>query len=186
MRKGSEKLIHYHYTDTEMNKILKTLTIIIDTRENVNGHILDYLHAKEIPIKNKALKTGDYSAMIPANPELGINRDLYLNGCIERKNSIDEITGNLGKDKRTAFENELIRASQNPFTLIVEDKDGYEKILKGNYRSKYDPKALLGTLKTFEARYNFSIVYLDKKFSGNYIYHHFYYMAKEYLKRGAL
>lgn len=161
------------------------MTIVVDTRENVNGHILDYLHAKDIPVKIKALKTGDYSAMIPANPEFGIARDLYLNSCLERKNSIDEITGNLQKDTRKAFENELIRASQNPFVLVCEDKDGYEKILTGKYRSRYDPKALLGTLKTFEARYGFSIVFLDKKYSGNYIYYHFYYQAKEYLKKGA-
>lgn len=178
-------MIHYSYTDTEINKILKTLTIVCDTRENVNSHILDYLHAKDIPVKIKALKTGDYGAMIPANPEFGIMRDLYLDSCLERKNSIDEITGNLQKDTRKAFENELIRASQNPFVLVCEDKDGYEKILKGKYRSRYDPKALLGTLKTFEARYGFSIVFLDKKYSGNYIYHHFYYQAREYLKRGA-
>jgi len=179
-------LIHYHYTETEINKILKTLTIVVDTRENKNQHIIDYLRKKDIPIKLKTLKTGDYSAYIPKNEELGITRDLYLNGCLERKNSIDELTGNLGKDKRSAFENELIRASQNPFVLIVEDKDGYEKILKGDYRSQYDPKALLGSLKTFEIRYRFSMVYIDKLCTGNYIYHHFYYMAKEYLKKGML
>lgn len=179
-------MIHYSYTDTEINKILKTLTIVIDTRENVNDHILEYLHAKEIPVKIKTLKTGDYSAMIPANPKFGIIRDLYLDSCLERKNSVDEITGNLQKDTRKAFENELIRASQNPFVLVCEDKDGYEKILKGKYRSRYDPKALLGTLKTFEARYGFSIVFLDKKYSGNYIYHHFYYQAREYLKKGVI
>ena len=179
-------MIHYHYTDAEINNILKTLTIVVDTRENKNQHILDYLRKKEVPIKLKALKTGDYSAFIPRNEELGIHRDLYLNGCIERKNSIDEITGNLGKDKRSAFENELIRASLNPFVLIVEDKDGYEKILKGEYRSQYSPQALLGSLKTFEVRYGFSMVFMDKLLSGNYIYHHFYYMAKEYLKKGML
>ncbi|MEK5070817.1 ERCC4 domain-containing protein [Sporosarcina sp. FSL K6-1508] len=178
-------MIRYHYTETELNKILKSMTIVVDTRENVNGHILEYLRSKEVPLKIQTLKTGDYSAMIPANPELGIPRDLYLNSCLERKAHIDEITGNLQKDTRTAFENELIRASQNPFVLIVEDKDGYEAILKGKYRSKYEPKALLGTLKTFEARYNFSIVFLDKLYSGNYIYHHFYYQMREHLKRGA-
>lgn len=177
-------MIRYHYTDTEINKILKTMTIIVDTRENVNGHILDYLRSKEVPLKIQGLKTGDYTAMIPKNEEFGIHRDLYLKGCLERKAHVDEITGNLQKDTRTAFENELIRASGKPFVLVVEDKDGYEKILKGQYRSRYDPKALLGTLKTFEARYNFSIVFLDKLYSGNYIYHHFYYQMREYLKRG--
>lgn len=179
-------MIRYSYSESELKKLLDTLTIVVDTRENVNDHILRYLHEKKIPHVNKKLDTGDYSAMIPKNPELGIMRDIYLDACLERKNSVDEITGNLQKDTRKAFENELIRSKDKPFVLICEDLEGYEKILRGDYRSRYDPKALLGTLKTFEARYGFSIVFMDKKFSGNYIYHHFYYYAREYLKKGMI
>ncbi|PEP84161.1 nuclease [Bacillus pseudomycoides] len=177
-------MIRFHYTDTEINKILKTLTIVIDTRENVNDHIRDYLNQKDIPVKLQKLDTGDYGCMIPKNEELGIPRDIYLDGRVERKASIDEITGNLQKDTQTAFENELIRSKDIPFTLYVEDPRGYEKMIKGEYRSKYNPLALLGRLNTFKAKYNFEIVYLDKKFSGNWIYHHFYYQAKYYLKTG--
>ncbi|AZV42721.1 ERCC4-type nuclease [Peribacillus asahii] len=54
------------------------------------------------------------------------------------------------------------------------------------YRSKYDPKALLGSLKTFEVRYNFSTVFLSASTTGNYIYHPFFYMARELLKRGSI
>ncbi|PEF63180.1 ERCC4 domain-containing protein [Bacillus cereus] len=178
-------MIYFHYTDKEISNILKTLTIVIDTRENVNGHILDYLHQKEIPIKNQKLDTGDYGCMIPKNEELGIPRDMYLDSRVERKAHMDEITGNLQKDTQTAFENELIRSKDIPFTLIVEDLYGYEKMLQGKYRSKYNPLALLGRLNTFKAKYNFEIVYVDKKFSGNWIYHHFYYQAKHYFKLGA-
>ncbi|PGV97520.1 nuclease, partial [Bacillus cereus] len=70
-------MISYRYTDAEINKILKTLTIVIDTRENANNHIRDYLHQKGIPIKNQKLDTGDYGCMIPKNEELGIPRDIY-------------------------------------------------------------------------------------------------------------
>ncbi|MEW4068653.1 MULTISPECIES: ERCC4 domain-containing protein [Bacillus] len=177
-------MIYFHYTDKEISNILKTLTIVIDTRENVNGHILDYLHQKDIPIRNQKLDTGDYGCMIPKNEELGIPRDIYLDSRVERKAHMDEITGNLQKDTQTAFENELIRSKDIPFTLIVEDLHGYEKMLQGKYRSKYNPLALLGRLNTFKAKYNFEIVYVDKKFSGNWIYHHFYYQAKHYLRAG--
>lgn len=179
-------MIRYAYSEKEIKQILDSLTIIVDTREKANSHILDYFKAKQIPFAIKGLKTGDYSCYIPKNEELGISRDIYLNDCIERKSGIDEITGNLSKDKRSAFTNELIRASQNPFTLVCEDENGYGNILAGNYRSEYDPKALLGTLKTFEARYNFSIVYLNPKYTGNYIYYSFYYACREYLKNGVI
>lgn len=179
-------MIHYQYTDKEIDAILKTLTIIIDTREKVNQHILDYFVQKDIPYLNRGIKTGDYAAMIPVNEELGIKRDIYLASRIERKAHIDEITGNLQKDTRQAFENELIRAKDIPLTLLVEDAEGYGKMLRGEYLSKYNPLALLGTLNSFKAKYNFEIVYLDKLYSGNWIYYHFYYQAKHWLKQGLI
>ncbi|MEB9300736.1 ERCC4 domain-containing protein, partial [Bacillus cereus] len=141
-------MIRFHYTDKEIDKILKTLTIVIDTREQQNQHIRDYLHQKDIPVKVQKLDTGDYGCMIPKNEEIGIPRDIYLDRRIERKSSIDEITSNLQKDTQTRFENELIRSKDIPFTLIVEDQRGYEKILTGDYKSRYNPKALLGRLNT--------------------------------------
>ncbi|MGG5741344.1 ERCC4 domain-containing protein, partial [Bacillus cereus group sp. IBL03679] len=109
-------------------------------------------------------------------------RDVYLSAGLERKNGVDELVESI-KD-RTRFENELIRASKHPFVLIVEDLEGYQKILKGEYRSRYKPESLLGSLKTFEVRYGFSTVFLAPATTGNYIYHHFLYMARELLKRG--
>lgn len=48
-------MIHYAYTDTELNKIMKTMTIVVDTREQVNGHILEYLRSKNVSFKLKKL-----------------------------------------------------------------------------------------------------------------------------------
>ncbi|MEC0497477.1 nuclease, partial [Bacillus glycinifermentans] len=67
---------------------------------------------------------------------------------------------------------------------LVEDLEGYQKILNGKYRSQYKPQSLLGSLKTFEVRYNFSTVFINPSATGNYIYHHFHYMARELLKGG--
>lgn len=179
-------MIHYNYTKTEITKILKTLVIVVDTREQKNEHILKYLRTKKVPYKVETLKTGDYACVIPKNDELGITRDIYLAARLERKAHIDEITGNLQKATRSAFENELIRSKDIPFTLICEDKDGYEKMIKGDYRSDYEPLALLGTLNSFKAKYDFEIVYLDPKCTGNFIYYHFYYQAMHCLKQGLI
>ena len=175
-------MIKHHYTDKEMKSILDSMVVIVDTREQKNDHILEYFRKKKIPFKLRTMQTGDYSAMIPKNEELGITRDIYLNAAIERKNSVNELVESI-KD-RTRFENELIRASKHPFTLIVEELEGYNNILLGNYRSKYEPKSLLGSLKTFEARYNFSTVFLASNTTGNYIYYHFLYMTRELLRGG--
>ncbi|RUR98783.1 ERCC4 domain-containing protein [Bacillus velezensis] len=153
----------------------------MDTREQKNHHVLDYLRKKKAAIKFKGMKTCDYSAMTPKNEEVGISRDKYLNAAIAEKRS-----GRAGAvdKRRSRSENEFIRASRHPFTLLVEDLEGYQKILNGKYRSNYEPKALLGSLKTFEVRYNFSAVFIRPNATGNYIYHHFRYMARELLKGG--
>ncbi|EOO39025.1 hypothetical protein IIU_00843 [Bacillus cereus VD133] len=174
--------IHYRYSESELQKILSTLEVIVDTREQKNQHVLEYFHKKKVPFKIRTMKTGDYSAMIPKNPEMGIMKDTYLTSVIERKNGVDELVQSI-KD-RSRFENELIRASQHPFVLIVEDAQGYQKILKGEYRSQYKPESLLGSLKTFEVRYGFSVVYIPAATTGNYIYHRFLYTARELLKKG--
>jgi ERCC4-type nuclease len=175
-------LAFYQYTDKELKELLSTLTILIDTREQENFHIIHYFDSKKIPYKTKKNDTGDYTAMIPKNPELGITRDLYLPAAIERKNSVDELAASI-KD-RNRFENELIRSQKMDFTLIVEDPNGYENIIMGLYRSHYDPKALLASLKTFEARYHFTTVFISKLATGNFIYHHLFYHARNLLKGG--
>jgi len=169
--------LKYSYTDSEMKKLLSTLVILIDTREQVNKHIFEYFSSKKIVSKKKKLHTADYSIMLPANIDLGIMKDSYFPLVIERKNSIDELAQSI---KQERFENELIRSNGLTFFLLVEDT--YENLIKGNYRSQYEPKALLARLKSFEARYGFTTIFMDKRLSGNFIYHTLYYQAREHLK----
>ena len=178
-------MIHYKYTQKEIDAIMKTLTIVIDTREKVNQHVIDYFHKIEIPLKIQKVDHGDYGCMIPANEELGIRRDIYLNSFVERKNGVDEITGNLQKDTQNAFINELIRSQGSRFVIFVEEPDFDEKVAKGQYRSRYDPKALKGRLESLKAKYNFEICPMSKAMIAHNIYHRFYYQMREHLKRGA-
>jgi hypothetical protein len=172
--------VFYQYSDKELKELLSTLTILIDSREQEHYHITNYFESKKIPYKTKKNDTGDYSAYLPKNTELGIVRDLYLPVTIERKNSVDELAQSI-KD-RTRWENELIRSQKLKFTLFVEDANGYENIILGLYRSHYEPKSLLASIKTFEARYNFTTVFIPKTVSGNFIFHHLYYHARSLLK----
>lgn len=167
------------YSNSELKELLSSMVMLIDTREQVNQHITSYFRTQGVSFRDKKLDYGDYSAYLPANPKLGIQRHLYLNASIERKNSVDELAQSI-KD-RTRFENELIRAKGSPFLLMVEDVNGYEKIIRGEYRSQYQPKALLASLKAFEARYGFQTVFVSQQTAGNYIYWHFYYLLRNLL-----
>ena len=173
-------LLSYRFTDKELKNILNQLHIIVDTREKRNEHILTYFQQKKIPFRIETKKTGDYSAMIPKIEEFGIMRDIYLPSSIERKNSINELVESV-KD-RTRFENELIRSTKNSFVLMVEDGNGYERMIRGQYRSSYNPKSLLASLKTFENRYGFNTVFINEKVSGNFIFYTMYYQARELFK----
>lgn len=171
----------YKYTDKEIGELLKTITILVDTREQKNEHITQYFDSKGISYRANKQDTGDYAVMLPKNEELGIHRNIFFPVAVERKNSVDELAQTI--KERDRFENELIRSQKITFLLMVEDPNGYENLILGNYQSQYEPKALLGSLKSFEARYGFTTVFIPKKASGNYLYHHFYYQVRNYLKQ---
>lgn len=173
-----------NFTDKEIEKLFQSMVIICDTREQKNDHIIQYFKDKEINHKIEKLEVGDYSLMLPADPELGIIQDLYLTNkiVIERKNGLNELTGNFKGNDRKRLENEFIKARDTKIYLMIEDAL-YGDIINHKYRSKMKPQAFLGSLKAFEARYNLNTVFIeDKIYSGNFIYHTALYHLREYLK----
>lgn len=170
--------------------LLKNLVIIVDTREKVNGHVLNYLDKAGIPYVSKGLKFGDYSAFIKYNEATApyiddiFSFENYI--VIERKASVNELVGNFKHRQR--FFNEFERAKEKrcKIQLLVEECDGLNKIIYGDYRSEYNPKALYKSLKALEDTYDFQTKFLDKKISGLEIYYTIETRIKSLLKRGIL
>lgn len=177
-------LSHYQFTDKELKGLLSTLTILIDSREQKNSHITEFFDSKNIPYRNKKLDVGDYAVMLPKNEGMGMLRDLHIPVVVERKAHIDELIGNFKADKRTAFQNELIRSQKMDFVLMVEQGTGYGDILANNYKSEMKPQSVIGTLKAFESRYDFNTIFIDRQFSPIWIHHHLYYRVRNMLKEG--
>lgn len=177
-------MLKTRFTEDEVEELLKTLVVIVDSREKINDHIIRFLDNQKIVYTKQKIDAGDYSAYIPKNEGVGLTRDVYLPVAIERKNSVDELVQSF-KD-RQRFENEFIRAaiSNTRMYLLVEDSEGYRNIFNHHYKSKYDPKAFMGSLKSFEARYNFTTAFIDKNLSGHFIYSTLYYCAMQELKGG--
>lgn len=175
--------IPYCYTKTERKELLDSLVILIDTREQANLNITDYFNEKNINYKNKKLDTGDYSFYLPQRPEAGISRPVYFSNqlIIERKKTLTELSGNLTRG-RSRFENELIRGFNAKFILMIEDQAGYEKIIRHQYNTEYNPRSFIGSLHTFRARYDIELNFIDPKYSGNFIYYSCYYWLYEFLK----
>lgn len=171
----------YKYTDKEIDLIIKSMVILVDTREQKNQHILSTFEKNKIAYKEKALDRCDYSFYIPANEDLSISRDLYFDKeiAIERKASLDEIANNWTKE-RDRFEKEMALAPK--IKLLLIENCNYSDIIEGNYRSQYNKKAFLATLHTFMHRYNLPIMFMPQnQHSALFIKKYFEYYLKEYL-----
>jgi len=170
----------YKYTKEELDQLLKSTVILCDTREQRNEHITDFFNDNGIQYKNMALKYGDYSFYLPRNEALGIARDTYFNNeiVIERKGSLEELSGNLAQD-RQRFEDEFLRA-KSKIILMVEAL-GYEQIMNHNYRTELSEKAFIASLFSFKYRYDIDIQFIGKGNAGKFIYTTFYYYLRENL-----
>jgi hypothetical protein len=181
----------YKFTETEINKLLKeNFMVLYDTREQVNQHVLDYFDKKKVPYKKQKIDEGDYTAIITKRPEMGIYRDLYFPVGVERKNSVDELAGNLGEKTDTRDDVRLVRELQRAKTkgikifLVIEDKNGMENIRSGNYRSMYQPKAFLGKLTSIQDQYLSDTIFTSAANSGFEIHRKLYYSVRNFLKDG--
>lgn len=173
--------MHYHFSENETKALCSTLVVLHDTREQKNEHIIRWLDRHAVPHKRRSLATGDYSVMMPARPDCGLPCDVYFSAAIERKGSINELVQTV-KD-RTRFENELNRAQRlGYFALVVEDGDGYGRIVRGDYRSRYGSRALQASLAALSLRYGCPIHFISAELSPRWIYTHLYYYARERLR----
>lgn len=171
----------YKYTDKEIRTLLKSIIIVVDSREQKNSHILEWLDQKKIPYVTQKMEFGDYSFYIPANPEMGIARDLYFTDeiTIERKASLEEVSGNFTND-RLRIESEFIR-HKGKMTMLIEGAE-YVDIVSHNYKTEYKPISFLATLHSFSERYDIPFTFMkDNKCSGQFIYFTFYYYLRNYL-----
>ena len=173
----------FRYTDKEIDQLIKNATVVIDTREQKCSHIVEYFEKKKIPYCFEKLKVGDYTLKIQL-PHM--HRPYYLQDrcAIERKANLEELSGNFTK-KREAFESEFARAKGIIYLLI--ENASYEDLVLKKYKTGYDRKLFVASLKAFEARYNIRTIFIkDNTFSGHFIYSTLIYSLKEQFKQGEL
>lgn len=165
------------WSEEELKKELSKLTIIVDSREKVNQHILDYFDKNKIIYKVRTLETGDYSATING-------MTLEYDFLIERKASLTELCGNFTAS-RERFEREFLRAKAlgTKVFLIVENAN-WADVYLGNYRSKLSAKSLVASLMAWQVRFNITIIFCAPENTGKIIFHLLYYAAREQLLNG--
>lgn len=190
----------FKFTDKEVTNILNNLVILVDTRENANTHVTDWLDKSKKKYKTQKLDYGDYSCYLPNGSFEGQTRDIYFTDdiVVERKFCIDELAMNL-KDNKTninevnkeiiellgekylakvlktdynRFKQELTAINRYgiDFFILLEDEKFDKNIRCGNYRSQYDSATLYKRLKALEREFNTIIRPTSKEFSGSEIY----------------
>lgn len=164
-------VIKYYYTDKQLKELVSHLVVLHTGNEQKNQHILDYFDKKKIKHKEKALKTGDYSFMIEACPELGFQKDTYFTDelCIERKNSIDELAGNI-KEKDERFFKELNRMINIKNSYLLVENNRLDDIIEHSYNSQYNELAFIRRLLGVQKITNLYINFVKKENMGFMIY----------------
>lgn len=176
-------MVIYKYTEKEIQELLKTAIVIVDTREQKANHILKYFDERKIAYAKEKLEYGDFTLKVKI-PSL--NRDFYFGDIltIERKANLEELSGNLAHERERMIK-EFSRA-RGQLILLIENAT-YDDIVSHNYKTQYEPKSFIATLKTFENRFGFSTHYQkDSTYTGHYIYQTLIYALRNKLKEGAI
>lgn len=175
------------YTDKEVRAILKQMGILADTREQKWEHIRWALDNAGCRIERGKLDQGDYTAFVPMSAFPGFQDvpglySLQDEVVIERKANLDEIAGNFttGRDR---FEREFIRAkSKGVKVFLVIENASWADVLSHNYRSQLSPKSLMGSLLSWQAKYNVTIVFCRPEETARILYSTLYYWLKARLE----
>lgn len=173
----------FKYTESELKKLLDNMVILIDTREKKNDHITNYFDKHDIKYENKALTCGDYSFYLIADSSLSIPRPIYFDNeiIIERKANLEELSNNFTSG-RTRIEEEFATAKAHKKYLLIENAD-YSDVVNGNYNTQYSKKAFLGTLHSFNHKYDLEVFFVpNNKYTPIYILGVFQYYLKNLIK----
>lgn len=134
---------------------MKTLTVLVDTREQDTPRFRRRMQALGLPYARRKLDFGDYACAVTDS-----GREIDLSGqvAIERKMDLDELAQCYTKGRRR-FEREFERAKAAgaKLYLLIEGAD-WEKAYAGRYRSRLHPHALTASMLAWLARYDCQIL----------------------------
>lgn len=163
----------------EVSAVLKSLKILVDTREHPNTKFVKRIKSMGVPAEWHKLDFGDYSAAATLSD--GSEYSLETTVCIERKMDIDELCGCFCKE-RARFTREFERAKKAgaKIYLLIEGAS-WEKIYRHNYMSLMTPNALVASITAWLARYDCVLLFCQTETSGRLIKEILYREIKERL-----
>ena len=170
-------------TPVEQKAVLKTLTVIVDTREQNTARARRRYENMGVPYIRSALSYGDYTwmATLPDGSTLAPEHPLAV---VERKMNLDELAECFTRS-RARFEREFQRAADNNARIYLLIENGsWGDLFQHNYRSRFSVNAFLASITAFMIRYNANIIFCNAQDSGRLIKEILYRDLKERLERG--
>lgn len=165
----------------EIQQVLDTLTLIVDTREQDTPLFRKRMKQVEIPYIRRKLDYGDYGAKVIDVD--GSEIDLSSQFVVERKMSIDELAQNMTRS-RSRFIREFERAAAaGAKTYLLVENASWEKAYSGEYRTQVNPNALTASMIAWLARYNCQLIMCKKETTPKLLHDICYREAKEYLTK---
>lgn len=165
----------------EVDEALKTLTILVDTREQPTAKFKSRIESMGVPTERRKLNFGDYSAMVTLPDETEYSMQNAV--CIERKMDLDELCSCYCQERKR-FQKEFERAKEAgaKMYLLIENAT-WEKVYRGNYHSMMNPRALLASMTSWLARYNCVLIFCAPDTTGKLIKEILYRETKERLEK---
>lgn len=181
----------------DIDACLNSMTVFVDTREQPSARALMRYKRLGCPYVRRKLEYGDYaySFTLPDGRPLFGNEDKVMPAAvIERKSSLEELSGNLtekplAKHKllgvRNRFEAELLFAKTNNASvyLLIENAD-LSDVVNHRYDTRLNEVSFFHTLTAYMARYDLKLLFCPETESGALIREVLYRELKERLTRG--
>lgn len=163
----------------EVENALKTLRVIVDTRERPTAISEKRYEQFGVPYERRKLDFGDYSAVLTL--ENGEEFSLCDKISVERKLGFQELCVCFTHD-RERFKREFERAKEAGAKIyILLENSTWEAAYAGRYRSQMKSQALIASMLAWLARYRCQIIMCKSETSGKLIGDILYREAKEAL-----
>lgn len=168
------------YTNFEVDHMLESMKILIDTREQNTESLKRRIESFGCPSERCCLNVGDYSVAYTDIAGEPIN--LSNKVAVERKMNSDELCNCFTKG-RERFRREFERAKEKNMKLhLIIENESWERVFAGKYRSRMNPDAIIASMLAWSIRYNFNIHFCKKETTGKLIYKILRYELKEILE----
>ena len=169
------------YHPVEVDRILKTMVILVDTREQQTARAESRYRQFGCEYERDTLKFGDYSARLT-----GLNgEEISLKNivCIERKMDLDELCGCFCHG-RERFRKEFERAQEaGAAVYLLIENDSLDTAYRGSYRSRMNPRALTASIFSWCIEFGITPLFISSNNSGRLIHDILYREARWWLEQ---